>query len=153
MVSRKGRAASTDGKRTFAGQPLRGKVIGTVLAPVVLGGVSGLLLGASAPAYWVVQVIAAIGGFFGGLEHRGWRPGLVRGVTGGVLYGAALLAVRALTGWTDTVDLGGVPGLLVVITALAGAAASSSAWVGCSWVPSPALTTDVPGSASQLASR
>ncbi|WP_410589416.1 hypothetical protein [Amycolatopsis sp. lyj-23] len=87
--------------------------------------IAGLLLGASAPAYWVVQVIAATGGFFGGFEHHGWRPGLVRGVTGGLLYGAALLAVRALTGWTDTVDLGGVPGLLVVITALAGAVAGA----------------------------
>lgn len=102
-----------------------GKVIGTVLAPVVLGGVSGLLLGASAPAYWVVQVVAAIGGFFGGFEHHGWRPGLIRGVTGGLLYGAALLAVRALTGWTDTVELGGAPAVLVVITALAGAVAGA----------------------------
>ncbi|WP_146060550.1 hypothetical protein [Amycolatopsis sp. CA-128772] len=100
-----------------------GKVVGAVLAPVLLGGVSGLLLGASAPVYWVVQVLVAIGGFFGGFEHHGWRPGLIRGITGGVLYGAALLAVRALTGWTDAIDLGDVPGLLVVVTALAGAVA------------------------------
>ncbi len=100
-----------------------GEVVGAVLAPVVLGGVSGLLLGASAPVYWVVQVVAAVGGFFGGFEHHGWRPGLIRGITGGVLYGTALLAVRALTGWTDAIDLGDLPVLLIVITALAGAVA------------------------------
>ncbi|WP_103356002.1 hypothetical protein [Amycolatopsis sp. CA-128772] len=122
MVLKRG---STTGKGTFAGQSMLGKVMGTVLAPLVLGGVSGLLLGASAPAYWVVQVAAAIGGFFGGFEHHGWRPGLIRGVAGGLLYGVALLAVRALTGWTDTIDLGGVPDLLVVITALAGAVAGA----------------------------
>ncbi|MEV7043462.1 hypothetical protein [Amycolatopsis sp. NPDC051061] len=122
MVSKKGTAASTDGKRTFAGQPMLGKVVGTVLAPVVLGGVSGLLLGP---------------GLLGSAGRRGHRwflrrlraPPLATGVDprrhGGLLYGAALFTVRALTGWTDTIDLGGVPGLLVVITALAGAVAGA----------------------------
>ena len=91
-----------------------------VVGPIVLGAISGLLLGVSAPAYWVAQVVAIIGGFLGGTEHVGWKPGLVRGVIGGVLFGTSILVVRAITGWTDEVDLGSTPAFLVVITAVIG---------------------------------
>ncbi|MEP9363421.1 hypothetical protein ABLE68_10675 [Nocardioides sp. CN2-186] len=107
-------------RRDFSQQPPVARVLGVVVGPVLLGAISGLLLGVSAPAYWVVQVIASIGGFLGGTEHIGWRPGLVRGVVGGVLYGATILLVRATTGWTDEVDLGSTPALLVVITTVLG---------------------------------
>lgn len=113
-------AVSAASKRDFSQQALVARVVGVVVGPIVLGAVSGLLLGVSAPAYWVVQVIATIGGFLGGTEHIGWRPGLVRGVVGGVLYGATILLVRAITGWTDEIDLGSAPALLVVITAVLG---------------------------------
>ena len=107
-------------KRDFSQQPPVMRVVGVVVGPIVLGAISGLLLGVSAPAYWVVQVVAIIGGFLGGTEHIGWRPGLVRGVIGGVLFGTTILVVRAITGWTDEVDLGSTPAFLVVITAVIG---------------------------------
>ena len=93
-------------KRDFSQQPPVARALGVVVGAVVLGAIAGLLLGVSAPGYWVVQVIATIGGFLGGTEHIGWRPGLVRGLVAGVLYGATILLVRAITGWTDEVDLG-----------------------------------------------
>ncbi|GAA1764877.1 hypothetical protein GCM10009795_009240 [Nocardioides hankookensis] len=94
-------------------------VIGLV-GSVVLGVVSGLLLGSTAVGYWIAQVVAVAGGFLGGAEHTGWRPGLVRGLVSGAVYGAAILVVRAMTGWSDEVDLGSAPGLLVVITTVIG---------------------------------
>ena len=106
--------------RDFATQPTAQRVRGAVVAPILLGAVAGLLLGSTALGYWIVQVIATVGGFLGGTQHVGWRPGLVRGVVGGVLYGAAVLVVRAITGWSDKINLGSTPGFLVVITAVVG---------------------------------
>lgn len=120
MVPKDVTSVSSAPSRDFAQQSTTVKVLGALVAPAVLGVVSGLLLGASAPAYWVLQVIATIGGFLGGTEHVGWRPGLVRGVIGGALYGSAMLVVRAITGWSDEIDLGSTPAFLVVITSVVG---------------------------------
>lgn len=120
MVSKNVTAVSTSSKRDFAQQPTATRVVGTVVGPIVLGVVSGLLLGTTAVGYWIAQVVAMVGGFLGGTEHVGWRPGLVRGVTGGLLFGATILLVRATTGWSDEIDLGSTPGFLVVITSVIG---------------------------------
>lgn len=106
--------------RDFSAQSTTKKIIVAVIAPAVLGAISGLLLGATALGYWLVQIVAIVGGFLGGTEHVGWRPGLVRGVVGGAIFGATILLVRAITGWSDEVDLGEVPAFLVVITSVVG---------------------------------
>ena len=87
---------------------------------IALSVVSLLLLGSTAVGYWIAQVVAVVGGFLGGTEHVGWRPGLVRGLVSGAIYGAAILVVRAITGWSDEVDLGSTPGFLIVITTVIG---------------------------------
>jgi hypothetical protein len=121
MVSKTGATASAPRSRSFADQSTVARVIGVLIAPAALGIVSGLVLGVSEPVYWVVQVVAIVGGFFGGTEHAGWRPGLLRGLISGAVFGAAILAVRALTGWSDKADIGHPAGLLVIVTAVAGA--------------------------------
>lgn len=107
--------------RPFSEQPTAAKAFGVVIAPALLGAVSGWVLGVSAGGYWVLQVIATIGGFMAGLEHGNARAGAMRGVVGGAIFGGSILLVRALADRTDHVSLGDAPGFLVVITAVAGA--------------------------------
>lgn len=120
MVSKNATDAPPASKRDFSQQPTANKVLGAMVAPILLGAISGLFLGWSAIAYWLLQVVPIVGGFLGGTEHVGWRPGSLRGVVGGVLFGASILTVRALSGWSDEVDLGETPGFLVVITGVIG---------------------------------
>ncbi|GAA3543514.1 hypothetical protein GCM10022222_28990 [Amycolatopsis ultiminotia] len=137
MVSKNVTSDSRGNKRAFAQQSTAARIVGAGIAPIAAGVVSGLLLGASAPAYWVLQVLAAVGGFLGGTEHRGRRPGLVRGGCGGLLYGVATLFVRALTGWTDRIPLGETPAFLVVVTVVVGALAGTlGGWFGARRRPS-----------------
>lgn len=96
-------------------------MLGAIVSPLVLGVVAGLALGWSALAYWLVQVVATVGGVLGGTEHDGARSGAARGAIGGALYGAAVLVVHVATGNSPRVSLGSVPAFLVVITAVAGA--------------------------------
>jgi len=52
-------------------------VLGGVV-PALVGGLAGVLIGALAAAYWGVAVLAAIGAFVGGFEHRdGWGVPIV----------------------------------------------------------------------------
>ena len=89
------------------------------VAPAVIGFVAGLMLGVSAAAYWVVNLIAAIGGVAAGLEHEnGWK-GADRGLLGGTIFGIFLLIAHALGG-AAKVKLPGFEPLLVIVTAIAG---------------------------------
>jgi apolipoprotein N-acyltransferase len=94
-------------------------VIGGVI-PAAVGAVAGILLGVSAPAYWVVALLAAVGAFVAGFEHRDGWGGADRGFFGGLIYGIALLLVHALVGTHAKVSLGSFPPFLVVITTLVG---------------------------------
>jgi len=105
----------------FADRTRGAQVLAALVAPVVLGVVAGLALGWSAPAYWLLQVVATVGGVLAGTEHDGARPGAKRGALGGGLYGAAVLLVHYATGADAHVSLGSAPAFLVVITAVAGA--------------------------------
>ena len=100
------------------------------VAPALVGAVAGIALGASAPLYWILQVLAALGGFLAGIEHRGATEGAIRGVAGGAIYGAFILILHELSGAEAEAELGEVSIFLVVVTALAGAGlgALGSAW-------------------------
>ncbi len=90
------------------------------LVPVALGALAGILIGTSAAAYWVLSVLAAVGAFLSGFEHRGGWEAADRGFFGGVFYGVALLVVHALVGTQARVSLGSFPPLLAVLTAIIG---------------------------------
>ena len=94
-------------------------VLGGVI-PAAIGALQGVLIGASATAYWIVAAFAGIGAFLAGLEHRDGWGGADRGMVGGAVYGTALLIVHEIVGTTAKVSLGNFKPLFVVTTAIAG---------------------------------
>ena len=94
-------------------------VLGGVI-PAIVGAVAGILLGVSSGAYLGLGLVAAIGSFLAGFEHRDGWGGADRGFTGGVIYGISLLLVHAAVGTHAKVSLGSFPPFLVVITAVVG---------------------------------
>jgi hypothetical protein len=88
--------------------------------PALVGAVAGVLLGVSAIAYLAIGLLAAVGSFLSGFEHRGAWGGADRGFVAGAIYGIALLLVHALVGTHATVALGSFPPGLIVVTALVG---------------------------------
>jgi hypothetical protein len=88
--------------------------------PFAFGAVSGIFLGVSAAIYWVIQIVALIGGVGAGLEHRSPREGAMRGVVGGSLYGAGLLIAHAVAGTDAEVKLPDPAIVLIVFTVLFG---------------------------------
>jgi hypothetical protein len=94
-------------------------VLGGVI-PAALGALAGILVGVSAGAYWAVGIVAGIGGFLSGFEHRDGWGGADRGLVGGFIYGVALLVAHAIAGTHAKVSLGSHPPLLAVVTAIIG---------------------------------
>jgi hypothetical protein len=94
-------------------------VIGGVV-PAVIGAVAGVLVGESTGAYWVIAVLAGVGGFLAGFEHQDGWGGADRGLVGGAIYGTALLVAHAIAGTPAKVSLGSFPPLLAVVTAIIG---------------------------------
>lgn len=101
----------------------RSREMQVVLAGVVpagIGALAGVLIGVSATAYWVVALVAALGGFASGFEHPDARSAAQRGLVAGAIYGIALLIAHAIAGTHAKVSLGGFPPLLAVVTAIIG---------------------------------
>ncbi|HEX4008706.1 MAG TPA: hypothetical protein VHX62_01785 [Solirubrobacteraceae bacterium] len=88
--------------------------------PALVGAVAGVLLGISAIAYLAIGLLAAVGSFLSGFEHRDAWGGADRGFVAGAIYGIALLLVHALVGTHATVSLGSFQPGLIVVTALVG---------------------------------
>lgn len=96
------------------------QIISGGVIPAAIGALQGVLIGVSPAAYWLVGLLAAIGAFVAGFEHRDGWGGADRGFFGGLFYGIALLVVHALVGTDAKVSLGSFPPLLAVVTALIG---------------------------------
>ncbi len=96
------------------------QVLTAVVAPAAIGALAGLALGWSAGVYYVVGLIAAIGGILAGLEHRDGWGGADRGLAGGTLYGIFLLLAHAATGKHAKVGLPEFEPILVIFTAIVG---------------------------------
>jgi hypothetical protein len=92
-------------------------LLGGVL-PAVVGAVQGILIGASTTAYWIVAVVAGVGIFLAGFEHRDGWGGADRGFFAGAIYGTALLVSHAIVGTDAKVSLGSFPPLMVVLDAI-----------------------------------
>jgi hypothetical protein len=94
-------------------------LLGGVL-PCIIGGVAGILVGVSSGAYYAIGLVAGIGGFLSGFEHRDGWGGADRGFFGGAFYGTSLLLVHKLIGNHAKVSLGSFPPFLAVLTAIIG---------------------------------
>lgn len=128
------RAAFGYGRREMAGdraarglppllssRPLAAQALLAVAAPMVLGALCGVALGVSEPVYLGLSLLAALGGIAAGFEHARASRGLLRGVVGGCLFGAALLAAHAIAGTRPLAKLPDPQLVLVVITTVIGA--------------------------------
>lgn len=102
----------------FRDRPRPFQIVAGGVVPALIGALAGYLVGDSAPAYYVIGLLAAIGAFVAGFEHRDGWGGADRGLVGGTIYGVALLLVHWATGADAKVSLGAFPPLLVVVTAL-----------------------------------
>jgi hypothetical protein len=104
----------------FRDRPRPVQIVSGGVIPAAIGALQGVLIGTSVAAYWAVGLLAAIGAFVAGFEHRDGWGGADRGFFGGLFYGIALLVVHALVGTDALVSLGSFPPLLAVLTAIIG---------------------------------
>jgi len=93
--------------------------------PILFGVLAGVLLMVSEPAYLVVSLLAAVGAILAGLEHRGPAEGAMRGLAGGLLFGAFILLVEAIWDGEPTAELPEPQLVLIVFTVVVGVALSS----------------------------
>jgi hypothetical protein len=104
----------------FRDRPRPVQIITGGIVPAVIGALAGVLVGVSTGAYWVVAILAGVGGFLAGFEHQDGWGGADRGLVGGAIYGTALLVAHAIAGTHAKVSLGSFPPLLAVVTAILG---------------------------------
>jgi hypothetical protein len=105
----------------FLDRPLVARFVGVIVVPAVFGAISGWMLSVSKPVYIGLQVLAAIGGYIAGWEHRSGREAAVRGLVGGLVYGGALLLMHEVVGDTPKVKLPDPAVILLVFTGGIGA--------------------------------
>jgi hypothetical protein len=104
----------------FRERPRSVQVVLALVLPTAIGALAGVFLGISAAVYWVIGVIAFIGGIHAGFEHADPWDGAGRGLVGGTLYGTGLLLAHAIAGTDAKVSLPDFEPILVVFTAIIG---------------------------------
>ena len=98
------------------------QIIGAVVVTMVFGLVTGFALGWNEIVYYVlVGPIALLGGFVGGMEHRGADEGLVRGAMGGLVYGSFILLGLEILNEEPEAHLGDPQAGLAFVTTIVGA--------------------------------
>jgi hypothetical protein len=102
-------------------RPLALRIVLVVIVPGIFGAICGYFLGHSKTVYIVLQVVAAVGGYIGGWEHRSGREGAIRGFLGGAFFGGGILLIHELTGDKPTVKLPEPAIVLMAFTAGIGA--------------------------------
>jgi hypothetical protein len=105
----------------FLDRPLVVRLVLVVLVPGIFGLITGWTLGHSKTVYIVLQIVAAIGGYVAGYEHRGRGEAALRGFCGGLVFGGGILLMHELTGDTPKVELPEPPIILLAFTAGIGA--------------------------------
>jgi hypothetical protein len=102
-------------------RPLAARLVLVVVIPGVFGLITGFVLGHSKLVYIALQIVAAIGGYVAGFEHRSGREAAIRGFIAGALYGGGILLMHELTGDRAKVKLPEPAVILMVFTAAIGA--------------------------------
>ena len=76
----------------FFERPFWLQLAGGIVVPVVFGLLTGFALSVNEILYYAMSgPLAILGGFLGGIEHRGADEGFVRGAMGGLLFGSFIL--------------------------------------------------------------
>ena len=76
-----------------------------VFVPAFFGAICGWLLGVNKTAYLVLSILALLGGYAAGTEHKGAAGGALRGLIGGSLFGGFILLVNEALDKTPKADL------------------------------------------------
>lgn len=106
-------------------RPPAARVVIVVLVPLVFGAICGYFLGVSKPVYIALNVVAAVGAYIAGWEHRGRGEAVIRALIAGALFGGGILLVHELTGDEPKVELPHPPIVLLAFTAGIGAILTS----------------------------
>jgi hypothetical protein len=102
----------------LASQP-RAIQIGTLLiGPILAGIVCGWLLGESKTGYLIATTVLILGGLAAGYEHDTLKGGALRGLWGGLVFGATIAATHAIIGGVEKAD---VPHPVILLAVLFGA--------------------------------
>jgi hypothetical protein len=112
--------ASGESPNSFSDLPRPVQVQIAGLGPLLFGAVCGFVLSESATGWWVLQALAALGGLAGGLDHDGPRPGALRGLVAGALFGAGIVLAHAISGEQPLAQVPSPIGSLVIVTAVLG---------------------------------
>jgi hypothetical protein len=105
----------------FSERSRQAQIVLALVVPFIFGAIVGVVLGASASAYWILSALAAIGAILAGLEHPNPRSAAVRGLVMGAVYGIGVLLAHAIAGTHAEVSLGSFPPIVILIDAIAGA--------------------------------
>jgi len=92
------------------------QILLAVIVPALFGAICGWLLGVNKTAYLVLSILALLGGYAAGTEHKGAGGGALRGLLGGTLFGGAILLVNEALDKTPKADLPDPKILLLAIT-------------------------------------
>lgn len=96
------------------------RVVLAGIVPMAFGFLCGAILDSSSTAYIVLQVLAALGGYWAGFEHDLPHHARIRGVIGGLLFGGFILIGHHVAGGTDHDLIPDPEPVLLVLTALLG---------------------------------
>ena len=106
----------------LAEHPRPVQIVLAVIVPALYGAVTGYFLGVSEGTYLVLSILGIVGGIGAGFDHLGASAGAKRGLMAGTIFGSSILIAHEIHGATAKADLPDPAILLVVITALMGAA-------------------------------
>ena len=105
----------------FSERGREAQILLALVVPFIFGAIVGVVLGASATAYWILSALAALGAVLAGLEHPDPRSAAIRGLVIGAVYGIGVLLAHAVAGTHAEVSLGSFPPVVILIDAIAGA--------------------------------
>ncbi len=98
------------------------QIFGAVVITLIFGLITGLALGWNEIVYYVLAIpIALLGGFVGGMEHRGTDDGFVRGAMAGLVFGSFILLGLEITNNEPEAHIGEPQAGLVFVTTIVGA--------------------------------
>src|SRR4051794_41578359 len=86
-------------------RPVPAQILLALVIPAAFGALCGWLLGVDKTIYLVLSILALLGGYAAGTEHKGAGEGALRGLLGGTLFGGFILIVAELLDKEPKADL------------------------------------------------
>ncbi len=111
-------------------RPALEQILISTLPALIFGVIVGAVLDFSAAGYYALTLLAVLGGILGGMEHETTAEGAQRGLVGGLVFGAGVLAGHQLLSRRAQVALPHPESAQVIIAALFGVPISAfGAWL------------------------